>query len=416
MVINSIFASAYVIEFSLRFYHYRFHCLRTFAQVLDFLLVLIAIVDTWVLYFVLEGTSIRSVSMLRVLRVIRLSRVIKFMTKQTELRLLIQSLTDIHRILIPMSIAMVCVLYFYALVMAAFYERGIDDRLYPAYSRWSGSEYWGSIPRSMFTLFQVATGDKWAEDIVRPLLRRYPLYAVIFVPFVLIMFFGLKAALVAKISDHVIQSGNVAERRMQAQERHTKQTVERLRLNFLRLKADPPAGASASDCLNYRELTAFVQEEDNRKLLSSLNVPVSDLGELFYILDSAQKEFAAIDQFFASILRLTGPAMGRHVTSVEKIAQSLAHKMALASSRIAILDELAKNINTRLSGIAELYGLKSGRVVDQDINVITAESSSEGCSFMRGSGSSLSLRSRRGRLARSNRFPFPSPQSPTFPN
>ena len=250
--VNSIFATIYVTEFGLKFYHYGFSCLRGVAQLMDFLLVLVAIVDTWILQFVISSHSIRSLSMLRVLRVIRLSRVLKFMTRQTELRLLIQSFRDLYKFLLPLALTMAIIIYFAALVMSAVYRSEDDDVLYPKSGRWSGSEYWGSIPRSMYTFFQIATGDKWAKEIVRPLIRTRPLFLIIFIPYVLAMFFAFKATLIARACDSVIQSGSVAEGRLKAQEKRTHALLENLRNNFLSVKETEDA-----DSLTYQDLVKF---------------------------------------------------------------------------------------------------------------------------------------------------------------
>jgi len=35
---------------------------------------------------------------------------------------------------------------------------------------WYGREYYGTFSKAMFTLYQVMTGEGWAEEVVRPLL------------------------------------------------------------------------------------------------------------------------------------------------------------------------------------------------------------------------------------------------------
>jgi len=398
--INSIFAAIYVTEFAIKFYYFGWNCLKGRAQILDSLLVLVAVVDTWILQFVIQSHSARNLSMLGVLRVVSLSRVLKFMMRQTELRLLIQSFRDLYKFLVPMIVGLTAVLYFTALIMGSTYQRGEDDKAYSKYSRWSGHELWGTLPRTMFTLFQVTTGDKWAKEIVRPLIRLHPNYLFLFVPFTLFMFFGFRAALIARACDSVIQSGSVAENRLKAQEKHMHTLIEKLRRNFITMKESE--NLSGEGYLNYAELTKFCRIEENRKVLAALNVPVSDLGELFCILGGPDQARIVLDSFFSSVLRLTGPAMGRHVTSIQMRTQWMASKAAHMVARIARLDDWLKTIDGRLADIAKLYGLKNGLKLTEDINLITVEIYSEAgtSSGLRGSASSLSLRSKRGRILR----------------
>jgi hypothetical protein len=397
--INSVFASIYVTEFALKFRDKGFACLRGIPQVLDFLLVLIAIVDTWILQFVIQSHSVRSLSMLRVLRVVRLSRVLKFMTRQTELRLLIQSFREMYKYMLPLLVAMLFIVYFSSLIMRCFYDQS-DELAYSRYGRWPGSEYWGSILRNMFTMFQMATGDNWST-VARPLVRSQPLYLFLFIPFLLCMFIAFRSYMIARACDSVIQSGSVAERRLKLAEQKTQALLNTLKQKFVDLKLQPGGNLSGDGYLNYNELLVFSRIESNRKILSSLNVPVSDLGELLCILGDDIKMKVDINFYFSCILRLTGPAMGRHVTSIQMKTQSMATKAATAIHRVANMQDKIRRIEIDLAEVAQRYGLKNGSTIDPDPFVITAEiNESGGSSALRGSTSSLSLRSRKGRSLR----------------
>lgn len=166
------------------------------------------------------------------------------------------------------------------------------------------------------------------------------------------MFFAFRAAMIAKICDHVIQSGNAAESRIQTQEKRTKDTIAKLQQIYISLNSSP--------MMTYSDLSVFNQQESSRKLLTILNIPVTDLIELFYIVDIDDKESVSVDEFFASIIRLTGPAMGRHVTSIRMASFSLVNKMTLATVRVATLDNATCEIEKQCCELAKAYGLASG--------------------------------------------------------
>merc|ERR1719386_640118 len=50
------------------------------------------------------------------------------------------------------------------------------DLMFP-WTKEAQQEYFGTVPRSAFTLFQVMTLDHWATHIVRPISRQYPVVA-----------------------------------------------------------------------------------------------------------------------------------------------------------------------------------------------------------------------------------------------
>ena len=50
-----------------------------------------------------------------------------------------------------------------------------------------GQEYWGNFMKSLYTLFQVLTGESWSEAVARPLLEWSPVpTAIYFVSFMLL--------------------------------------------------------------------------------------------------------------------------------------------------------------------------------------------------------------------------------------
>ena len=73
-----------------------------------------------------------------------------------------------------------------------------------------GFEYYGSFTRAMFTLFQVMTGDSWAEAVARPLV--FGLYSnsistgIFFVSFVLLTSIVLINVVVVVLLDKFAES------------------------------------------------------------------------------------------------------------------------------------------------------------------------------------------------------------------
>jgi len=80
-----------------------------------------------------------------------------------------------------------------------------------------GVEYWGTFTRAWFTLFQVLTGESWAEAIARPVLFGWAEYgsasiylsAIFFISFVVINAFILFNVFVAVLLDKVIAPDEV---------------------------------------------------------------------------------------------------------------------------------------------------------------------------------------------------------------
>ena len=68
-----------------------------------------------------------------------------------------------------------------------------------------GHEYFGNFFKSLYTLFQVLTGDSWSEAIGRPLLELSPITALYFISFVLIVGIVLVNVVVAVLLEKMVE-------------------------------------------------------------------------------------------------------------------------------------------------------------------------------------------------------------------
>lgn len=68
-----------------------------------------------------------------------------------------------------------------------------------------GHEYFGNFLKSLYTLFQVLTGDSWSEAIGRPLLELHPITALYFISFVLICAVVLINIVVAVLLEKMVE-------------------------------------------------------------------------------------------------------------------------------------------------------------------------------------------------------------------
>lgn len=124
-------------------------------------------------------------SMLRTLRIMRLLRVIKFMPGlRRVVEALLRSLPGISAIALLMGL-----IFYVAAVMATV----MFGQAFP--------EWFGSIGRSLYSLFQIMTLESWSMGIVRPVMEHSPWAWAFFVPFILVSAFTMLNLFVAVIVD-----------------------------------------------------------------------------------------------------------------------------------------------------------------------------------------------------------------------
>jgi voltage-gated sodium channel len=113
-----------------------------------------------------------------VLRALRVLRVLRILTIVPSMRRVVGGLLAA----IPglASIAMVLSLVFYVFAVIATQLFGVH---YP--------DWFGTLGRSLYTLFQVMTLESWSMGIVRPVMELYPYAWAFFLPFILVATFTM---------------------------------------------------------------------------------------------------------------------------------------------------------------------------------------------------------------------------------
>ncbi|MBX3637972.1 MAG: ion transporter [Rubrivivax sp.] len=156
--------AVFVAEIALRLFVHRAAFWRDPWSLFDFAVVAIALAPATGQFAVLRA--------LRVLRVLRILTIVPSMRRVVGgLLAAIPGLS---------SIAMVLALVFYVFAV-------ITTNLFGA----SFPDWFGTLGRSLYTLFQVMTLESWSMGIVRPVMEVYPYAWGFFIPFILIATFTM---------------------------------------------------------------------------------------------------------------------------------------------------------------------------------------------------------------------------------
>ena len=115
-------------------------------------------------------------SSFRVLRIVRVFRALKFISGIRRLQIIVSAVGHSLPSIGWTSLLMLLVYYVFSVVgTMLFAER------FP--------EWFGSIPKTMYSLFQVMTLDAWSMEMCRPMMETYPFAWIYFIPFVVISAF-----------------------------------------------------------------------------------------------------------------------------------------------------------------------------------------------------------------------------------
>ena len=169
---DQIILSVFVIELLMRFGARGVAMLKDPWSVFDIVVVSIALVPATDTFEVLRA--------LRVLRVLRLASAVPRMRRVVEA--LLHSLPGLGAV-----VAILGLLFYVAGVMAT----QLFGDTFP--------QWFGSLARSLYSLFQIMTLESWSMGIVRPVMKQHPYAWAFFVPFILLATFTMLNLFIAVV-------------------------------------------------------------------------------------------------------------------------------------------------------------------------------------------------------------------------
>ena len=164
VVIDKIVLGIFVAELLMKFYAYRLSFFNNAWNIFDLVVVTLGLLPNR------DGLS--ALRGLRVIRAMRLLSVIPQM--RAVVQALLDALPGMGAVIIMISI----VFYVFAVMATLMYG--------PDFPEW-----FGSLGKSLYSLFQIMTLESWSMGIVRPVMEVHPTAWIFFVPFIVITAFSV---------------------------------------------------------------------------------------------------------------------------------------------------------------------------------------------------------------------------------
>ncbi|MGK7296968.1 MAG: ion transporter [Candidatus Wenzhouxiangella sp. M2_3B_020] len=186
---NQVILAVFVVEILVKLFAFGFRFFRSGWNVFDFFVVGIALVP--------------AAGPLEVLRALRILRVLRLLSQVERLRKIIESLMRALPGMGWTALLLVLVFYIFAVMGTMMFRESFP-------------EYWGTLGRSFFSLFQIMTLESWSSAIARPMLEEIPLAWMYFVPFILVssfMVLNLFIAIIVSATNAIHEDEEAEERR-----------------------------------------------------------------------------------------------------------------------------------------------------------------------------------------------------------
>mmetsp|Transcript_123845 Transcript_123845/g.396446 ORF Transcript_123845/g.396446 Transcript_123845/m.396446 type:complete len:537 (-) Transcript_123845:44-1654(-) len=177
------------------------------------------------------GGASRAVMAARVLRIVRVLRVLRIFHAFRKLRMLVRGMLESVEIVSWIGVLVLVVIFISSIVTTTVIGQNVSD--FPPEDQADIEECWGSIGKSMFTLFQFLTMDGWSA-VYYQVTRTMPWMVLFFFPFIFFGAFVILSLLTGVMADHM----NDVRRKEEEEERKERlmrldTAVEAVRANDL---------------------------------------------------------------------------------------------------------------------------------------------------------------------------------------
>jgi len=163
-VIDRVVLAIFVAELLFKFFAYGLGFFKNAWNIFDLLVVSVGLLP--------DKSGLSALRGLRVIRALRLLSVVPQM--RAVVQALLDALPGMGAVIIMLSI----VYYVFAVMATLMYGPVFD-------------EWFGTLGRSLYSLFQIMTLESWSMGIVRPVMEEFPKAWVFFVPFIIITAFSV---------------------------------------------------------------------------------------------------------------------------------------------------------------------------------------------------------------------------------
>ena len=159
-------------------------------------------------------------SSFRVFRVLRALRALRLVTRLQKLRLIVQAIIESIPNVLWACLLLLLIFYIFSIMGTTMYGEEFSD-------------YFGTIGKSMITLFQMVTLDDWAAGVARPICSIHPFGWIYFVSFILISSFVVMNVIVGVIVNAI---GEISEKSKLMRERKNRKLKTDLERELSKLK------------------------------------------------------------------------------------------------------------------------------------------------------------------------------------
>jgi len=348
---DSVFTLIFLVEMVLRLVALRWRWFRNAWYMFDAFLVFTSVMDVWFLPIIQQNVELRALMLLRVIRLFRMLRILRILRLfrfAHQLVLLVHALWGAVRAMLWAMILVVLVLYIFAMVLTRLVQ--VDDALKddPNIEEW-----FGSLARSLFTLFQLMTLEGW-PDIARATLETSPWLTIFYVTFIVVTNITLLNTVAGVLTENVLSTSRKEEDARQL--RLERELEEEMHAAGEDLAAMDTNGDGR---LDLDELRAASMVPGLSRFLDLAGLSAEQAEELFNVVDYENRGSVHREDFVEAVRLSRGPIKSKHLVGVKrdiaKLHLELSGVSALLEQVSQRADVICQDSDCNFGGVVEEF-------------------------------------------------------------
>lgn len=322
--------------------------LADYWNVLDLFLACMSCLDTFCLSFVSSNFawgSMYFVDLIRCVRLLRLARLFRLFRFFDSLWALVAGIIEAFVTLFWTWVMLALIIYFFAIITTrsvGHRHREDDSEI---------DELFGTVFRSMFTLFQVTTTEGWVT-IARKTIQLEPWTSVFYVMYLYVTTFAAMNVVVAVIVENTLDQAESQRTKFQHRQEESKH-VACAKIMHMFQQADSDQNGS----LTREEFRRELRNPEVTECLHALGIDTRQAENLFSILDFDESDTLDATEFVGGMMKAVGLAKARDVLSVEcdhlrsqtKVMQRVAKLRKKVEARVSAVEQGVRCLRTDVS-------------------------------------------------------------------
>lgn len=322
----------------------------------DFFLVVVSCIDTFVLTTITRSArkfgQSKAIGTVRTIRLFRIARVFRLLRFLRELWMLVAGIVEAMWTLVWTWVLLFLLIYVFGLFATRTIGQPSTDPFI--------EEYFGNVPRSMFSLFQVTTTEGWA-DIARKAMETQLWTSIFFIIYFYVTTCAILNVVVAVIVENTLdQAGDQRQRFDAKQKRMQKEACSKIYEVFQSLDNN------GDGMLEKEEFLLAIRQAEVARYLHQIGLDMRQAENLFSILDFDESGSLDAQEFVGGVMKAIGPGRAKDVLALqcdlwrseEKIWDRLQEVRESANARMTLVEQGVKELKEEMHQLAQRFAAK----------------------------------------------------------